>query len=83
MMDIIDMLSEELGISVKQVKRTVDLIDKGNTIPFIARYRKEVTGGVDDIVLRELYEKLNYLRSLEERREDIIRLIKEQDKLTD
>lgn len=83
MMDIIDMLSEELGISVKQVKRTVDLIDKGNTIPFIARYRKEVTGGLDDIVLRELYEKLNYLRSLEERREDIIRLIKEQDKLTD
>lgn len=83
MVDIIDMLSEELGISVKQVKRTVDLIDKGNTIPFIARYRKEVTGGLDDIVLRELYEKLNYLRSLEERREDIIRLIKEQDKLTD
>lgn len=83
MMDIIDMLSEELGISVKQVKRTVDLIDKGNTIPFIARYRKEVTGGLDDIVLRELYEKLNYLKSLEERREDIIRLIKEQDKLTD
>ncbi|HHW71110.1 MAG TPA: RNA-binding transcriptional accessory protein [Clostridiales bacterium] len=83
MVDIIDMLSEELGISVKQVKRTVDLIDKGNTIPFIARYRKEVTGGLDDIVLRELYEKLNYLKSLEERREDIIRLIKEQDKLTD
>ncbi len=83
MADIIETLARELDIDIKQVQRTVELIDGGNTIPFIARYRKEVTGGLDDTVLRELYEKLEYLRSLEERREEIIRLIDEQDKLTD
>lgn len=83
MADIIETLARELDIDIKQVQRTIELIDGGNTIPFIARYRKEVTGGLDDTVLRELYEKLEYLRSLEERREEIIRLIDEQDKLTD
>lgn len=83
MADIIETLARELDIDIKQVQRTVELIDGGNTIPFIARYRKEITGGLDDTVLRELYEKLEYLRSLEERREEIIRLIDEQDKLTD
>src|SRR5690554_6688345 len=73
----------ELNIGKGQVRDTVSLIDEGNTIPFIARYRKEVTGGLDDTTLRELYERLEYLRGLETRREEIIRLIDEQDKLTE
>ncbi len=76
-------LSEELGIREAQVEATVKLIDEGNTIPFIARYRKEVTGNLSDETLRDLGERLTYLRNLEARKEEIIRLIDEQGKLTD
>ncbi len=76
-------LAEELGIREAQVEATVKLIDEGNTIPFIARYRKEVTGNLSDETLRDLGERLTYLRNLEARKEEIIRLIDEQGKLTD
>jgi len=81
--DIIAELAKELEIREKQVENTVALIDGGNTIPFIARYRKEVTGGLDDTVLRKLYDRLVYLRNIKARREEIIRLIDEQGKLSD
>ena len=76
-------IAEELKIRESQVEATVKLIDEGNTIPFIARYRKEVTGNLSDEILRDLGERLNYLRNLENRKEEIIRLIDEQGKLTD
>ncbi len=76
-------LAEELNIRENQVEATVKLIDEGNTIPFIARYRKEVTGNLSDEILRNLGERLTYLRNLEARKEEIIRLIDEQGKLTD
>ena len=82
-MNILETLSQELSIPMKRLEATVTLIDEGNTIPFIARYRKEVTGSLDDTVLRELYDRLNYLRSLEERREKVRETIAEQGKLTD
>ena len=82
-MDIIAKLAEEFHIRTAQVEQTVALIDEGNTIPFIARYRKEVTGGLSDVVLRDLDERLKYLRNLEERKEEVLRLIEEQGKLTD
>ncbi len=82
-MDIIKILSEELGIKPKQVEETIKLIDEGNTIPFIARYRKEVTGGLSDIILRQMDERITYLRNLEERKNEVIRLIEEQGKLTE
>ena len=82
-MDIAKKLATELNIREKQVEDTIALIDEGNTIPFIARYRKEVTGGLSDEVLRELDERLTYLRNLEERKAEVIRLIDEQGKLTD
>ena len=80
---IIKTIAEELNIKPSQVENTVKLIDEGNTIPFIARYRKEVTGGLSDEVLRELGERLNYLRNLEQRKEEVIKSIDEQGKLTD
>ncbi len=80
---IIKVIAEELNIKASQVENTVKLIDEGNTIPFIARYRKEVTGGLSDEVLRELGERLNYLRNLEQRKEEVIKSIDEQGKLTD
>lgn len=80
---IVEKLAQEFHLKVSQVQATVDLMDEGNTIPFIARYRKEVTGGLSDVVLRDLEERLNYLRNLEERKEEVIRLIAEQDKLTE
>ncbi len=83
MVDIIKILCEEFNIKPVQVENTVKLIDEGNTIPFIARYRKEQTGSLDDVVLRDLYERLTYLRNLETRKEEVIRLIDEQGKLTD
>ena len=64
-MDILQKLSEEFHLKRNQVENTVQLIDDGNTIPFIARYRKEVTGSLDDQLLRELFDRLNYLRGLE------------------
>lgn len=82
-MDIIAKLAEEFHIRTAQVEQTVALIDEGNTIPFIARYRKEVTGGLSDVVLRDLDERLKYLRNLKERKEEVLRLIEEQGKLTE
>ena len=76
-------IADELNIREAQVEATVKLIDEGNTIPFIARYRKEVTGNLSDETLRDLGERLSYLRNLEKRKEEIIRLIDEQGKLTD
>lgn len=81
-MDIIQSLAEELGIRKEQAKAAVGLIDEGNTIPFIARYRKEATGSLNDEVLRNLDERLKYLRNLEERKEQVIASIREQEKLT-
>ena len=83
MTDILSRLAKELSIRQSQVDSTVKLIDEGNTIPFIARYRKEVTGGLDDQVLRELYDRLVYLRNLESRKEEVRRLIEAQEMLTD
>ena len=82
-MDIIQKLASEFKIRTAQVEHTVELIDEGNTIPFIARYRKEVTGGLTDVILRDLDERLKYLRNLEERKDEVIRLIEEQGKLTE
>ncbi len=82
-MDIIAKISEELGIKKYQTEAAVKLIDEGNTIPFIARYRKEATGALNDEVLRNLFERLNYLRNLEERKETVLASIEEQGKLTD
>lgn len=82
-MTIIEKLAMEFGLRVQKVESTVALIDEGNTIPFIARYRKEVTGGMTDVILRDLEERLTYLRGLEERKEEVIRLIEEQGKLTE
>jgi len=81
-MDILKTLAEEFKIKEEQVKETVALIDEGNTIPFISRYRKEVTGGLDDATLRDLNDRLNYLRKMDERRAEISSLIEAQEKLT-
>ncbi|MBM6906073.1 RNA-binding transcriptional accessory protein [Collinsella tanakaei] len=81
-MDIIATLAEELGLKKMAVQAAVDLIDEGNTIPFIARYRKEATGGMDDVALRALEDRLAYLRNLEQRKEDVIALITAAGKLT-
>ena len=78
-----NMIAQELQIKESQVEAAVKLIDEGNTIPFIARYRKEATGGLSDETLRELGERLNYLRNLEQRKEEVIKSIEEQGKLTD
>ncbi len=80
---IIEKLAKELSLKLSYVEATVELIDEGNTIPFIARYRKEVTGGMSDVTLRELDERLTYLRNLEDRKQEVIRLIDEQGKLTE
>lgn len=82
-MDILKILADEFKIRLNQVENTVKLIDEGNTIPFIARYRKEMTGSLDDVVLRELNDRLAYLRNLEDKREQVRNLIAEQEKLTD
>ncbi len=82
-MNIVKILIDEFKLKPFQVENTVRLIDEGNTIPFIARYRKEQTGNLKDTTLRELYDRLNYLRNLKNKQEEIIRLIKEQGKLTE
>ena len=82
-MDLIAKLADELKLKEADVKAAAKLIDEGNTIPFIARYRKEATGGMDDVALRALEERLSYLRNLEERKQDVIALIDGQGKLTD
>ena len=81
-MEINKTLAQEFGITEEQVANTVALIDEGNTIPFISRYRKEVTGSLDDSVLRDLFDRLTYLRKLDERREEVRGLIAAQEKLT-
>lgn len=83
MRDILDILAKEFDLDEGQIEKTINLIDEGNTIPFIARYRKEVTGGLSDTVLRDLDERLKYLRNLEDRKNEVLRLIEEQGKLTD
>ncbi|MCL2753982.1 MAG: RNA-binding transcriptional accessory protein, partial [Defluviitaleaceae bacterium] len=82
-MDIIKTLQQEFGIKESYISATVELIDEGNTIPFIARYRKEVTGSLDDQVLRELADRLAYLRKLNETRDNYRNLIEEMGKMTD
>ncbi|MBQ8858801.1 MAG: RNA-binding transcriptional accessory protein [Clostridia bacterium] len=81
-MDIIKALAKELNLKEEQITATVELLDEGNTVPFIARYRKEVTGSLDDVTLRNLEDRLNYLRKLDERRGEISALIEAQGKLT-
>lgn len=82
-MNIIQTIAKELNIKTLQVEATIKLLDEGDTVPFIARYRKEITGGLDDTQLRNLVERLQYLRELEERRETILKSVAEQGKLTD
>ncbi len=82
-MDIVLKLKEELQVEKWQVEAAVQLIDEGNTIPFISRYRKEATGSLNDEQLRTLFERLNYLRNLEEKKEQVIASIEEQGKLTE
>ena len=82
-MDILKKLQEELGIKASQVENTVKLLDEGNTVPFIARYRKEMTGSLDDQIIRQLSERLTALRNLEEKREQVKNAIAEQGNLTE
>ena len=82
-MDVIKTLAEEFKLKEEQVKNTVELVDEGNTIPFIARYRKEVTGSLDDTLLRDLVDRLTYLRNIEKRKDEVKALIDGQGKLTD
>ncbi|MFL8800349.1 MULTISPECIES: Tex family protein [unclassified Clostridioides] len=82
-MDINQILKKEFNLRDEQINNTLKLIDEGNTIPFIARYRKEMTGEMSDVTLREFHEKLMYLRNLQSRKDDVVRLIDEQGKLTD
>ena len=81
-MDIIQVITQELGVKKEQVEAAVKLIDEGNTIPFISRYRKEATGALNDEQLRNLYERLNYLRNLEDKKKQVLASIEEQGKLT-
>ncbi len=81
-MDVIAKITEELKVQKWQVEAAVKLIDEGNTIPFISRYRKEVTGSLNDEQLRNLHERLVYLRNLEEKKEQVLSSISEQGKLT-
>ena len=81
-MNISKIIADELSIKLTQVDAAIKLIDEGNTIPFIARYRKEATGALNDEVLRNLYERLTYLRNLEERKAQVISSIEEQEKMT-
>lgn len=82
-MDIVKKIAAELEIRPQQVEAVIKLIDEGNTIPFIARYRKEAHGSLNDEQLRNLSERLTYLRTLEEKKEQVLATIEEQGKLTD
>ncbi len=82
-MNIEQRIADELGVKLSQVEATITLLDEGSTVPFISRYRKEVTGGLDDTQLRTLEERLHYLRELEDRRTSVLKTIEEQGKLTD
>ena len=81
-MNINHIIANELSVKLWQVDAAIKLIDEGNTIPFIARYRKEMTGEMSDVTLRAFYDKLIYLRNLQSRKDDVIRIIEEQGKLT-
>ena len=82
-MDILQTITQEFQLNPTHASNIIGLIDEGNTIPFIARYRKEMTGGIDDQTLRELFDRLTYLRSLEKRKEEVTNSITEQGKMTD
>lgn len=82
-MDILQTITQEFNLTENHAKNIISLIDEGNTIPFIARYRKEMTGSCDDQVLRELNDRLTYLRNLEKRKEEVSAAIEEQGKMTD
>jgi len=82
-LNMVEEIAKQLSIPVKKIKSAVELLDEGNTIPFIARYRKEMTGELDEVQLRSIEEKLQYLRNLQARKEEVLRLIEEQGKLTD
>ena len=81
-LDMLNLLANELNLRVVQVKNTVELLDDGNTIPFISRYRKEVTGSLDENQIRAIEERINYLRTLEARKDAILKSIEDQGKLT-
>ena len=81
-MDIIQVITQELKVEKWQVEAAVKLIDEGNTIPFISRYRKEATGSLNDEQLRTLYERLSYLRNLEDKKNQVLKSIEDQGKLT-
>ena len=83
MVNIEEKIAKELGIKLSQVENVINLLDDGNTVPFISRYRKEQTGDLTDEVLRNFQERLNYLRNLKDRKDNVIRLIDEQGKLTE
>ena len=83
MQELAQLLAQELGQPVKYVENVIQLIDEGNTIPFIARYRKELHGAMDDTTLRTLSERLTYLRNLGQRKEEVKKAISEQGKLTE
>ncbi|MGM0867609.1 MAG: Tex family protein [Bacillota bacterium] len=80
---LLNKVSKELNLSIKNVKNVISLLEEGNTVPFIARYRKEQTGALDEVQIRNIMDKWNYLQNLEQRKEEVIRLIEEQDKLTE
>ena len=79
-MNINEILKQEFNLKDEQVNNTLNLIDEGNTIPFIARYRKEMTGEMSDVILRQFNDRLTYLRNLQSRKEDVQRIIEEQGK---
>ena len=79
---IFQLIASEQSISVKQVKSVISMLDEGNTVPFIARYRKEQTGSLDEVQIRDIMERAQYIQNLEQRKEEVIRLIDEQGKLT-
>ena len=82
MIDICTKVSAELKVGKKQVQNVIDLLEDGNTVPFIARYRKEMTGSMDEVQIREVQTRLNYLEGLHKRKEEILRIVNEQEKLT-
>ena len=77
-----ELVASEQSLNVKQVKTVIAMLDEGNTVPFIARYRKEKTGSLDEVQIRDIMERWQYIQNLEQRKEEVIRLIEEQGKLT-
>jgi uncharacterized protein len=79
---VLNLIAGELSIAIKQVKNTISLLEEGNTVPFIARYRKEQTGALDEVQIRDIMERWQYIQNLNQRKEEVVRLIEEQGKLT-